>query len=356
MSNVLDSVKYHPLSLYHPEELRKLTKDQIGALLRDRRERAACNRHIFIQKENVREKASQVTRLEMGQNYVGFRLPGIENGNRGVRGKVSGFSPGARVRLQKWHHSLERYPRVWQDPTFADDVMAGKSPSERAKFSSYVLNQWVTWVTRHYPGFWGTWKREWKPRLSGLLIGEWCPHFHILWDCDELNAGNWEPICQDIGLRWVYFSGSQDFQANVRAISHETYRWVKGDRMAQVYVSKYQTKVQEVKMGDSLGHFWGKFGKPPIAPKEYKELTFTEKVWLARYLPKLTRRFRWNAELHDFDVLGGLVRNKKLEEKVGKCSGWLTVRKDTIETLLAWIGEQEYKEAPGVGASQGTPF
>lgn len=339
MSNVLDFVRYNPLSLYDSEELRKLTKDQIRTLRRARA--VACNRHIFRQKENEREKASQIIELEIGQNYSGFRLPGIQNGDRGIRGKVQGFSRGARVRCQKWHHSLERYPRVWQDPTFADDVMAGKSPTERAKFSSRVLDNWLLWAKRHYPGLWGTWKREWRPRKSGLLVGEWCPHFHILWDCEELNAGNWQSICQDMGLHWVYFTGSQDLQANVRAISDDTYRWVKDDRMAQVYVSKYQTKVQELDIEESLGHFWGKFGKPPMGEIEKISLTFIEMVMLARYLPKLTRRLRYKAPMD------GRQRNKKLERKLGKLSGWLTVRRETIKRLLAWIGEQEQKECPG---------
>jgi len=341
VSNVLDSVRYHPLSLYHKADLRKLSKDQIQTLLRESRERTACNRHIFLQKENEREKARQVIELEIGQNYAGFRLPGIENGDRGIRGKVHGFSPGARVRCQKWHHSLERYPRIWQDLTFADDVMAGKDTTERAKFSSYILDLWKTWAARHYPGLWGTWKREWKPRKSGSLLGEWCPHFHILLDADAVNPDNWQGVCQDLAIKWVQLTGTSDANGIKVALNGESYRWVKDDHMAQVYVSKYQTKVQELEIGDSLGHFWGKFGSPPIVQKTTKALSFTEKVWLSRYLPKLTRRLGYKAPLD------GLRRNKKLERKLAKCSGWLTVRKDTIKRLLDWIGEQPEKQSPG---------
>lgn len=339
MSNVLDSVRYNPLSLYDSEELRKLTKDQIRTLRRARG--AACNRHIFLQKENERKKASQVIELEIGQNFAGFRLPGIENGDRGMRGKVQGFSRGARTRCQKWHHSLERYPRVWQDVTFADDVMAGKSPTERAGISSWVLDNWLRWAARHYPGLWGTWKREWQDRKSGSLKGEWCPHLHVLLDCDAVSSESWRGVCQDLAIKWVHLTGTEDENAIKVALSEESYRWVKDDHMAQVYVSKYQTKVQELDIEESLGHFWGKFGKPPIGEKEKIPLTFTEMVMLSRYLPKLTRRLRYK------DVTGGLRRNKKLERKLGKLSGWLTVRKETIKRLLAWIGEQEQKEAPG---------
>jgi hypothetical protein len=115
-------------------------------------------------------------------------------------------------------------------------------------------------------------------------------------------------------------------------------------------VSKYVAKVQVLETGGSLGRFWGRIGKPPMAQKVRKKLTFTEMVWLSRYLPKLTRRLKYKAPMD------GVQRNKALERKLSKSQGWLMVSSDTIERLLSWIGEQGYKEAPGVGARQGTPF
>jgi len=341
MGNVLDSVRYNPLSLYEKGDLRGLTRSQRRALLRESWEVTACNRHIFIQKEDARQKAKQTINLEIGKNYAAFKLPGVENGKGGIRGKVQGFSKGARVRCMKWHHSLERYPRVWLDLTFADDVMAGKGLTERAKFSSHALNVWVTWATRHYPGFWGTWKREWEKRKTGSITGELCPHFHILLDWEGFTRECWEAFCLDLAVKWVQLTGTNDPSAMRVATNEKSYRLVKDDDMAQVYVSKYQTKVQEIETEESLGHFWGKFGNPPLAEKRTITLTFAEMVWLARFLPRITRRLGYKASID------GLRRNQRLEKKLASLSGWLTVREDTIGRLLAWIGEQPEKEAKG---------
>lgn len=340
MSNVLDSVRYNPLSEYYKADLCELTKDQRETLLRDRRERTACNRHIFRQVATRAKRRRQVIELEIGKNYSGFKLPGVENSDRGIRGKVTGFSLAARGRMLKDQASLERYPRIWQDFTFADDVMVGKSISERAVFSSMVMENWQRYAKRKYPGIWGTWKREWQDRKSGIQVGEWCPHFHVLWDWDALSRENWEMICQDLAIKWVLLTGTTDQRAIPVAINGESYRWLNDTHMAQVYVSKYVAKVQMMETGGSLGRFWGRIGKPPMAEKVNKPLSFTEMVWLARLLPNMTRRLRYQAPLEV------RKRNKSLEKRLAKTSGWLMVRSESMQRLLTWISEQEQKEVP----------
>jgi len=342
MSNVLDSVRYNPLGLYYKADLQGLTADQRKTLLRENEEqRIACNRHIFHHERLQRRKPKHEIELEIGKNFAGFRLRGSENTDRGVRGKVTGFSPAARVRMLKDQASLDRYPRIWQDLTFADDVMAEKSISERAEFSSRVLDRFRVWALRMYPGIWGTWKREWQDRKSGALVGEWVPHFHILWDGDFLRSENWAGTCWAMAIRWVQMTGSKDEGAVAVAINPESYRWLNNTHMAQVYVSKYVAKVQMIESGGSLGRFWGRIGKPPMAEKKNKVLTFTEMVWLSRMLPKMTRRLKYKAPLD------GVQRNKVLERRLAKSSGWLMVSSETINRLLAWIGEQDQKKAPG---------
>lgn len=284
---------------------------------------------------------TQVIRLEWSKNFAGFKLPGVENGSRGIRGKITGFSPAARVRMLKDQASLARYPRIWQDLTFPDDVMAGKTITERAQWSSRVLHYWQDWMKGRFPGVWGTWKREWQTRKSGKLPGEWCPHFHVLWDWQGVGPENFQSLCIEIAGKWVSLTGSGDARAFQVAANEESYRWLIDTHMAQVYVSKYVAKVQMVETDGSLGRFWGRIGKPPMAGRVAKTLTFTEMVWLGRLLPRITRKPRYN------EALEPMKRNKRLERKLGAMEGWLMVRSETVGRLLAWIAEHEEKQSPG---------
>lgn len=341
MSNVLDSVRYNPFGDYYKRDLQDLTEDQRKTLKRERAEQTACNRHIFAGMASRARQRLQVIQLEVAEHYMGYRLPGVENGSRGIRGKITGFSPTARVRMLKEQGSLERYPRIWQDLTFADDVMIGKSITERAKYSSRVLHYWQDWLRERFPGMWGYWKREWQIRKSGVLVGEWCPHFHVLWDWEGVSRDNYAGHCILIAGKWVSLTGSDDKGAFAVAANKESYRWLINTHMAQVYVSKYVAKVQMLEVEGSLGRFWGRIGKPRVGKRDVRKLTFTEMVWLARFQKRMLRKPRHG------DPLAWMKRNRVMERRLGTNQGWMFGERETTERLLAWISEQEQKRPPG---------
>ena len=80
----------------------------------------------------------------------------------------------------------------WQDFTFADDVMAGLSISQRAKYSTKVMKAFKEWPKRGEGiKFIRIWKREWRPRLSGILKGQYIPHFHLLYFIEGVSSAKY---------------------------------------------------------------------------------------------------------------------------------------------------------------------
>src|SRR5271169_5371601 len=121
----------------------------------------------FMEYLIVSEGVSKVKR-----DFVVFyekRLLG--GGGGGRKGPVVMFSRKSRRNLMIKLAEMKSPFEFWQDFTFADDIMEGLTVKERAKLTSKILKAFKLWLGREGYKIHGVWKREWRPRRTGKLIG-----------------------------------------------------------------------------------------------------------------------------------------------------------------------------------------
>lgn len=346
--NVLDSVPRQHGSPYYSSDLRSLTSSQRRVLERHENEAqqsAACTRRIFSERVTELENSKKTIDLEICQNYCRFAYPDsgyITGGD--TRGKITGFSSAARRRQIQDFASLKEYPRMWLDLTFADDVMAHKNVGRRAEYSSDCIKRWKSEAERLLLGLWGVWKREWEPRKSGMLVGEFCPHFHVMLDYPALTQENHHAIAQKLLLAWVRITATLHPAAYKVALNEKSYRWVLSKNMAQKYVTKYMAKCQDLENADTMGRFWGRIGDPPYGEKVRITLTDMEQIWLKRLLPKLVRKTS--------------KRTKRTRRNLRRGMGFILISKETLQRLLDYIrsGALEFKTIQEPAVVTDCPF
>lgn len=344
--NPLDSYRYKSASPFYLSDTQKLRKDQRRYLriaeLQERDQALACNRHIFLRRdENLREHEQRIE-IRIGQNYCNIKTPCVgEQGGTGGRGKVTYFSKASSRRLKREFASLEHYPRVWLDFTFADDVMAGKTPTERAEFSSWCIETWKRKADRIVPDFWGYWKREWKRRKSGDLLGELCPHIHGMLDHESITEENYQQVCIELALLWVGITGTSDSNAVRVAIQPPrdnrggAYRWITSTKQAQFYVSEYMAKEDKQDGEESLGRFWGRFGRPKKAEETVEVISPHEYKSLKRLLAQTIRCAPGSKP-------GTVKRVRRFQDRYKRNGyGDIFVSRETVQRMLAWIRSQE---------------
>lgn len=239
------------------------------------------------------------------------------------RGKIRSFSRKARARMIQRLASLLAYPDWWQDFTFPDDVLSGKTIEERAEYSSSVLKAFKREVETFLPGIWGYWRRDWIDRKSGVLRGQECPHFHALMSWSGVTEQNYRTISLKLARIWVSVLGtSQPEKALAVACNHESYRWLSSAKMAQIYVSKYVAKIEEHEDQYSRGRFWGKIGNPPIAEPVCLRLLPSEAALLRRL-------FRRKVKSSSYRLHSTFRRQNP--------TSWLLLSSRTIEQALKWV-------------------
>jgi len=288
---------------------------------------SACKCHIFSRGRIEGEKADY---LLLDQNVIQLKVAsqqGLQLGAVGdpdcKRGNITYFSKGARKRMIIRMAQLRRYPNIWQDFTFADDVMEGLTISERAVFSSNCIKRFKRWISSTYPKMAGFWRREWEPRKSGSLRDDKCPHYHTLIDYD-IPKHKMQAICLSLAAKWVEITGTNHPAALAVAQSSKSYRWLDSKKMAQVYVSKYVAKEQHDNPdGHSYGRFWGMIGNPDFAEQEVEILSNSEALMVRRFL----RRY---------------VKTKKMKQliKNNLTGNWLLIGRETIKRLIDYVRKE----------------
>ena len=227
----------------------------------------ACIRDIFSHGMTAEIKGLENrSLLEINPHFINYKRD-IKHrpGPGGKRGRITNFSKKSRQRLLQMFGKIFYYPSVWQDLTFPDDVMEGKTINERAKFSTKCETEFKRRIERKYPDLWGIIRREWATRKSGKIKGEECPHLHVLWEKEGIKESIFRKICMQLALIWVdVIKTEQEVEALVVATNMKSYRWIVNRKMAQNYVSKYISKVEEHKEGESRGRYWMTIGDIPI--------------------------------------------------------------------------------------------
>ena len=311
-------------------DYRKLSKSQRRTIKRyeveERAARASRLRRIFSDIENEVKEREQILTLEIAEHYTRFGLPHCgDPGGGGFRGKIREFSRAARRRLILDFGKLLNYPSCWITLTFADDVMMGKTVTERGIYGAECLKKFSEWLERRYRGTWALWRKEWEVRKYGILRGELCPHYHVMLEYG-LDGGGSDRAMIHCLKRWVRITGTRHPDAMSVAMRPKSRAILNGIEMAQRYVSKYMSKTtqdvfQDLEEEESLGRYWGRIGEVPYGPVTVLEVGKLQMVRLRRMLHRLCKG----------------KRAKEIKKKLRQGVGWVFAIRKTVVDLIAWI-------------------
>ena len=205
----------------------------------------------------------------------------------GKRDIITEFSKKSRREFIKFLCKIKDNLNLWQDITFADDVMQNKS--ERKEVSNEALNRFRRIVLDKYPSIKIVYKREWVPRKSGNLKGEHVPHFHLFISVPDVSEyRELFNLAFELAEIWVDCTGTKEIQKSLSVALHsKSYRIIKSQKQALKYATKYITKPGGNWTDESIGRSWGKIGKFDVAEPETREMTPAEMVQVRRRLRKI---------------------------------------------------------------------
>jgi hypothetical protein len=264
----------------------------------------ACISDIFLHGNNsvkksivyMLDKNSKKTefneKLNIYPNMIEIRQtnPFMKPSNKdlpGIKDVITEFSKKSRREFIKFLCKITDILNLWQDVTFSDDVMQNKS--ERKKVSNDVLNRFRRIVLEKYPSIKIVYKREWMPRKSGNLQGEYIPHFHMFISAPAMSE-NYELIDLAVGLArtWVDCTRTKEIQKALRVAIHpKSYRIIKDQKHALKYATKYVAKPNGNWTEESIGRSWGTIGKLNIAEPKVIKTTPTEMAHVKRIFRKI---------------------------------------------------------------------
>ena len=291
---------------------------------------AISGRLVF--EDNIRSVTGRG--LIIHEGYVELRNAKVSpERNISHRGRITYFSKKSRIRLMKFMASIKDQFLVHQTFTFPDDVMKGKSISERSTFSHRVRRRFLKRVQRRWPSFKAVIRQEWEQRKSGDIIGESCPHLHTLYVVDLLSKANHKDLAVQLGKLWVACLGTMEYEKALSvAVNRESYVWMNNQTMATRYVSKYIAKVELYPGEESRGRAWYRVGEFNIPDPEWQVLTDREEIAVRRVLRcYMKRRSRT------------LTKTLKLKE----CNTFVFIRKETVHRIINHVIEKLYKQVPG---------
>ena len=256
----------------------------------------------------------------------------LTEGDIHTRGKITYFSKKSRLRLMKFMASVKDRFLLFQTFTFPDDVMKDKSISERSRFSQKVRRRFLRKVKSRWPSFKAIIRQEWADRKSGDIIGESCPHLHVLCLVNFLTIANHKDWAVQLAQLWVDSLGTNEHKEALSvATNGKSYQWMKNQLMAQRYISKYMGKVDEYSGDESRGRSWFKVGVFDIPDPEWLFLTPLEDVMVRRSLRRFMKR-----------------KSKKVSKSLEreKCNTFIFIQKKTIYRILDHVNHRLCREEP----------
>lgn len=263
---------------------------------------SACIRDIFLHRKIRLKKLNSYIigkngksrefkeKILIYQNMSEIRLmkpPKQSKYNAGTKDIIKEFSKKSRRNFIKFLCMISDKLILWQDVTFADDVMQVRD--NRKDVSNQTLNRFRRIVLDQYPEIKIAYKREWQPRKSGDLKGEYVPHFHMFISITDMNEeSEIFNLAYRLAETWVNCTGTKEIDKAYNVARHQrSYRIIKSQKQALKYATKYITKPNENWTNESIGRSWGKIGKFNIPEPETKEVTQDEMVQIKRRLRKL---------------------------------------------------------------------
>jgi hypothetical protein len=294
---------------------------------------SACTSHIEGRLKNLKTTSYE--------NYWEFKntipvVPGRKGG--GMRKEIKSFSRNSRRNYLKTFGRIpqDQAPTLWQDFTFADDVMKDKTLEQRAVSSTETLHRFRKRFKRRYPGSYLIWKREWKERKSGVLAGEYCPHYHALigfaGTIDENTilprhlaptGEGPERVVLDLAEMWVDCTQTEQRSKALSVALHpQSYRLIRSLVHARRYAVAYTGKQDYELFKESVGRFWGAVGKLPQDPGEDLNISSHDEIWMRRIARRMTNK-----------------RKKKFKKQMSRLgtSTFFMMSRATLHRLLYWI-------------------
>ncbi|MBN2179039.1 MAG: hypothetical protein JW743_06380 [Deltaproteobacteria bacterium] len=304
--------------LHYQEERRKKFKKNILDYVREKKQFKYDCKELFIIHPDM-------TEIKQVNKAVCFNTEGR---SEGIRGKITEFSSGSRRNFIKFFCKLKDKPKLWQDFTFADDVMEGASIGERRNVSNKALNRFRRTIKEKYPSLWIVYKREWEPRKSGKLKGEYIPHFHMfiggLSDREDYLG-----LAAKLAVIWVHSTRTTEIEKSLRVSLHEkSYRLIESQDLAIKYATKYVTKGNGFKTDESIGRSWGTIGDVVLGDPVEIEVTPDEAV-------KIRRLFRKKVPRNHY--LQNQLRNKET-------STFVIIKAEAVLRYLEYIRIQHENE------------
>ena len=271
--------------------------------------------------------------LIIHEGYIELRNAKVSpERNISQRGNIKYFSKKSRIRLMKFMASIKDQLLVHQTFTFPDDIMEGKSISERSRYSNRVRRRFLKRVERRWPSFRAVIRQEWQDRKSGIIKGESCPHLHSLYVVDLLTKANHKDLAVQLGKLWVACLGTIEYDKALSvAVDKESYVWMKNQNMATRYISKYIAKVELYEEAESRGRAWYKVGEFKIPDPEWQALTDREETAVKRILRGYMKR-----------------RSRRLTKtlKLKGCDTFVFIRKETVHRIIDYVDKRLYKQVP----------
>ena len=305
---------------------------------------SACIRDIFLHEEE-KHKQEVIEKFEGAERkrdancreYIAVypNMTEIKPKNRpvapalrkrgGTKNKIIEFSRKSRRNFIKLLCKLNELVELWQDFTFADDIMAGKTTQQRRDISNEILNRFRRIVKEKYPDLWAIYKREWQSRKSGNLTGEHIPHFHIFIAVrNRPDDFEYISLALDLALIWVRCTKTEEFSKALHVARHpNSYRLIKNQRHAMSYASKYVVKSDEFKTEESIGRSWGTLGDVRKSRPKIMEVTPEEAVKFKRVLRKKVKK------------------NKGLKKSLGRpeTATFVIIQEKTVDRILKYVGD-----------------
>jgi len=288
----------------------------------------------FSLENEVRKVAK--TGLIIHEGYTELRYASFTKTVRASkRGKDTYLSKKSRIRLLKRLASIKDSFQLFQTFTFPDDIMEGKTITERSRISSEVRRTFLRKVRRRWPSFKAVIRQEWEPRKSGRIIGQECPHLHMIYLMNFLTKANYKDCARILAGLWVESLHTQEVEQALSVAQHESsYTWMHNQLMGKKYISKYIAKVDQSKTRESRGRAWYMVGKFDIPAAEWQALSNQDNIRIRRLL----RRYMKG-------------RNRKVAKSLRRqdSNTFCFIQRETIYRMIEAVIEQEYRNrSPGL--------
>jgi len=204
-----------------------------------------------------------------------------------VRGKIIQFTPSAQRRLRDRLAQLIRSVL----PLFVTLTFPDAFPD--FKEAKRCLIRFRLRAMRAFPGHGVVWKMEIVERKSGVNIGKWVPHFHLLvYGANERTFKRWAHKA------WHEIAGNDDpYHRRWGVKVKQAYEIGRG-RSFRSYLRKYMGKIFEAPSDEGIGKLWDTWGNVPFGEVRRIEVDLGVALKLLRIMmSKEKAHRRWLREI-----------------------------------------------------------